>query len=60
LQHGDYLTMATLFIAAAMNHPLPAGEQTSLLFFMIIKSKDAAGVSDAGIASTGSCPRPQH
>ncbi|MGH3700443.1 MAG: cation:dicarboxylate symporter family transporter [Pseudonocardiaceae bacterium] len=46
-----YLTMATLFIAAAQNHPIPVGEQISLLFFMIIASKGAAGVSGAGIAT---------
>ena len=46
-----YLTMATLFIAAAQDLPLSAGEQISLLAFMIIASKGAAGVSGAGIAT---------
>lgn len=46
-----YLTMATLFIAAAQGHPLSVGEQISLLVFMIIASKGAAGVSGAGIAT---------
>jgi aerobic C4-dicarboxylate transport protein len=46
-----YLTMATLFIAAAQDLPLSAGEQISLLVFMIIASKGAAGVSGAGIAT---------
>ncbi|WP_132880453.1 cation:dicarboxylate symporter family transporter [Tamaricihabitans halophyticus] len=46
-----YLTMATLFIAAAQDQPLSIGEQISLLFFMIIASKGAAGVSGAGIAT---------
>ena len=46
-----YLTMATLFIATAQGSPLPLGEQISLLVFMIIASKGAAGVSGAGIAT---------
>ncbi|MFF5991365.1 cation:dicarboxylate symporter family transporter [Prauserella flavalba] len=46
-----YLTMATLFIATAQGSPLGVGEQISLLVFMIIASKGAAGVSGAGIAT---------
>ncbi|MGH3774667.1 MAG: cation:dicarboxylate symporter family transporter [Pseudonocardiaceae bacterium] len=46
-----YLTMATLFIAAALDRPLSMGEQISLLIFMIIASKGAAGVSGAGLAT---------
>jgi aerobic C4-dicarboxylate transport protein len=46
-----YLTMATLFVAAAQDSPLAIGEQISLLLFMIIASKGAAGVSGAGIAT---------
>jgi aerobic C4-dicarboxylate transport protein len=46
-----YLTMATLFIAAAQDRPLSVGEQISLLVFMVIASKGAAGVSGAGIAT---------
>ncbi|HEY0451467.1 cation:dicarboxylate symporter family transporter [Actinophytocola sp.] len=46
-----YLTMATLFIAEAMNAPLTFGEQISLLLFMIIASKGAAGVTGAGLAT---------
>jgi aerobic C4-dicarboxylate transport protein len=46
-----YLTMASLFIASAMGHPLSIGEQISLLLFMMIASKGAAGVSGAGIAT---------
>jgi aerobic C4-dicarboxylate transport protein len=46
-----YLTMATLFIAEAMNAPLSTGEQISLLLFMIIASKGAAGVTGAGLAT---------
>jgi aerobic C4-dicarboxylate transport protein len=46
-----YLTMATLFIAEAMDAPLGTGEQISLLLFMIIASKGAAGVTGAGLAT---------
>ncbi|QWF77185.1 cation:dicarboxylate symporter family transporter [Amycolatopsis sp. CA-230715] len=46
-----YLTMATLFVATAQGSPLGLGEQISLLVFMIIASKGAAGVSGAGIAT---------
>jgi len=46
-----YLTMASLFIAAAMGDPLSIGEQISLLVFMVIASKGAAGVTGAGLAT---------
>jgi Na+/H+-dicarboxylate symporter len=46
-----YLTMASLFIAEALGNPLSIGEQFSLLGFMIIASKGAAGVTGAGIAT---------
>ncbi|WP_369136703.1 cation:dicarboxylate symporter family transporter [Modestobacter versicolor] len=46
-----YLTMASLFIAEALGDPLSIGEQVSLLVFMIIASKGAAGVSGAGLAT---------
>jgi aerobic C4-dicarboxylate transport protein len=46
-----YLTMATLFIAEATGAPLSLGEQISLLLFMIIASKGAAGVTGAGLAT---------
>jgi aerobic C4-dicarboxylate transport protein len=46
-----YLTMASLFIAEAMGTPLAIGEQISLLLFMIIASKGAAGVTGAGLAT---------
>jgi aerobic C4-dicarboxylate transport protein len=46
-----YLTMATLFIAQAMGDPLSLSEQISLLVFMIIASKGAAGVTGAGLAT---------
>ncbi|MEU6824327.1 cation:dicarboxylase symporter family transporter [Streptomyces atriruber] len=45
-----YLTMASLFIADAMDQPLGIGEQITLLLFMMIASKGAAGVSGSGIA----------
>jgi aerobic C4-dicarboxylate transport protein len=43
--------MATLFIAEAMGEPLHIGEQISLLVFMVIASKGAAGVTGAGLAT---------
>jgi Na+/H+-dicarboxylate symporter len=46
-----YLTMASLFVAEAMGKPLAIGQQISLLVFMIIASKGAAGVTGAGLAT---------
>ncbi|WP_372457022.1 cation:dicarboxylate symporter family transporter [Streptomyces purpurogeneiscleroticus] len=46
-----YLTMSSLFVAEAMGAPLSLGEQISLLVFMIIASKGAAGVTGAGLAT---------
>jgi len=46
-----YLTMASLFIASAMGNPLSVGEQVSLLLFMMVASKGAAGVTGAGMAT---------
>ncbi|MGO2658520.1 cation:dicarboxylate symporter family transporter [Mycetocola reblochoni] len=46
-----YLTMASLFLASAMGTPLSLGEQISLLVFMMIASKGAAGVTGAGLAT---------
>ncbi|OLR94605.1 cation:dicarboxylate symporter family transporter [Actinokineospora bangkokensis] len=46
-----YLTMATLFVANATGSPLSLGEQVSLMLFMIIASKGAAGVTGAGLAT---------
>ncbi|NRQ48225.1 cation:dicarboxylate symporter family transporter [Aeromicrobium stalagmiti] len=46
-----YLTMASLFIAEAMGDPLSLGEQVSLLLFMMVASKGAAGVTGAGMAT---------
>ncbi len=49
-----YLTMSSLFIASALGSPLSVGEQVSLLLFMIIVSKGAAGVTGAGLATLSS------
>ncbi|MFC8504443.1 cation:dicarboxylate symporter family transporter [Pedococcus sp. NPDC057267] len=46
-----YLTMASLFVAEALDKPFTFGQQISLLVFMIIASKGAAGVSGAGLAT---------
>jgi len=46
-----YLTMASIFIAEATGQPLSIPEQVSLLVFMIIASKGAAGVTGAGLAT---------
>ncbi len=46
-----YLTMASLFVADALGRPLALGQQISLLLFMVIASKGAAGVSGAGLAT---------
>ena len=46
-----YLTMASLFIASALGSPLSVSEQISLLLFMMIASKGAAGVTGAGLAT---------
>ncbi len=46
-----YLTMASLFIASANGTPLALSEQISLLIFMMIASKGAAGVTGAGLAT---------
>ena len=43
--------MASLFVSTAMGMPMSLGEQISLLVFMIIASKGAAGVSGAGLAT---------
>jgi aerobic C4-dicarboxylate transport protein len=45
-----YLTMASIFIAEAVDTPLAIGEQISLLLFMMIAAKGAAGVTGSGMA----------
>jgi aerobic C4-dicarboxylate transport protein len=46
-----YLTMASLYIAEALDRPFSLGQQISLLLFMIVASKGAAGVTGAGLAT---------
>jgi aerobic C4-dicarboxylate transport protein len=46
-----YLTMSSLFVAQAVGKPLSIGAQISLLLFMIVASKGAAGVTGAGLAT---------
>ncbi|MER7668504.1 cation:dicarboxylase symporter family transporter [Kitasatospora sp. NPDC096128] len=46
-----YLTMSSIFISEAMDKPMSIGEQISLLVFMVIASKGAAGVTGAGLAT---------
>ncbi|TDP96339.1 aerobic C4-dicarboxylate transport protein [Labedaea rhizosphaerae] len=46
-----YLTMASLFVASAMDKPMSVGEQIALLLFMMVASKGAAGVTGAGLAT---------
>ena len=46
-----YLTMASLFVAEALDKPFSLGQQISLLVFMVIASKGAAGVTGAGLAT---------
>ncbi|MGW4463570.1 cation:dicarboxylate symporter family transporter [Micromonospora sp. NPDC004704] len=46
-----YLTMASLFVAEALGKPLAISEQISLLVFMVIASKGAAGITGAGLAT---------
>ena len=43
--------MASLFIAEALGDPLSIGEQISLLVYMVVASKGAAGVTGAGLAT---------
>ena len=46
-----YLTMASIFISEALGDPMSIGQQISLLVFMVIASKGAAGVTGAGLAT---------
>jgi len=46
-----YLTMASLFVADALDQPMSLGQQIGLLLFMIVASKGAAGVTGAGLAT---------
>jgi aerobic C4-dicarboxylate transport protein len=58
-----YLTMATLFMAQAMNIHLPLGQQLALLGVLMLTSKGAAAVTGGGfvtlaatLAATGTLP----
>ena len=58
-----YLTMAAVFIAQATNTPLTIGHQISLLIFLLVASKGAAGITGSGfivlaatLSSTGTIP----
>jgi aerobic C4-dicarboxylate transport protein len=46
-----YLTLASLFVSNALGQPMDLGSQISLLLFMILASKGAAGVTGAGLAT---------
>ncbi|MBR1222361.1 C4-dicarboxylate transporter DctA [Bradyrhizobium sp. U87765 SZCCT0131] len=46
-----YLTMAALFIAQAMNIPLPLEQQLALLAVLLLTSKGAAAVTGAGFVT---------
>ena len=46
-----YLTMATLFVAQALNIPLPLGEQVALLAVLLLTSKGAAAVTGGGFVT---------
>ncbi len=46
-----YLTMATLFMAQAMNIPLPLGQELVLLGVLLLTSKGAAAVTGGGFVT---------
>ncbi|MDB4944661.1 MAG: Aerobic C4-dicarboxylate transporter for fumarate, L-malate, D-malate, succunate [Labilithrix sp.] len=58
-----YLTLASLFVAQALDVPLSFGDELRLLLVLLLTSKGAAGVTGSGfvtlaatLASTGSVP----
>jgi aerobic C4-dicarboxylate transport protein len=58
-----YLTMASLFIAQALDVPLGLGDELALLLVLLLTSKGAAGVTGSGfvtlaatLSSTGTVP----
>ncbi|NOU30118.1 MAG: C4-dicarboxylate transporter DctA [Polyangiaceae bacterium] len=58
-----YLTMASIFVAQAMDVPLDLGQQLALLAVLLLTSKGAAGVTGSGfvtlaatLQSTGTVP----
>ena len=57
-----YMTLATLFIAQALNVPLSFGEQMTILVVAMITSKGASGITGAGfitLAATLAAIRPE-
>ena len=46
-----YLTMASVFVAQALDVPLTLGEQLSLLAVLLLTSKGAAGVTGSGFVT---------
>jgi aerobic C4-dicarboxylate transport protein len=57
-----YMTLATLFIAQALNVPLSLGEQLTILVVAMLTSKGASGVTGAGfitLAATLAAVRPE-
>jgi aerobic C4-dicarboxylate transport protein len=57
-----YMTLATLFIAQALNVPLTFGEQLTILVVAMLTSKGASGVTGAGfitLAATLASVRPE-
>jgi aerobic C4-dicarboxylate transport protein len=57
-----YMTLATLFIAQALNVPLSFGEQMTILAVAMLTSKGASGVTGAGfitLAATLAAVRPE-
>jgi len=57
-----YMTLATLFIAQALNVPLSFGEQMTILTVAMLTSKGASGITGAGfitLAATLAAVRPE-
>jgi aerobic C4-dicarboxylate transport protein len=57
-----YMTLATLFIAQALNVPLSIGDQLTILIVAMLTSKGASGVTGAGfitLAATLASVRPE-
>ena len=57
-----YMTLATLFIAQALNVPLTFGEQLTIMVVAMLTSKGASGITGAGfitLAATLAAVRPE-
>ena len=57
-----YMTLATLFIAQALNVPLSFGEQMTILVVAMLTSKGASGITGAGfitLTATLAAVRPE-